>query len=94
MKNFIIALVVAIVSSTGAYAKNVYLEDKRMSSYNSCYLQASMTVGQMKNSGTKTFLVTDSPSDQLFLYKIVNKRGVTGFVACDGKQYKVWAIQK
>jgi len=93
MKKLIIALAVAIVSSTGAYAKNVMLEDKVMSSYNMCYLQASMTVGAMKNSGAKATLVLDSPADEGYIYKVVSKRGVVGFVTCAGKEFKVWAIQ-
>ena len=76
---------------TKASSTNVYIEDKVMKSHAQCVLQAGFTLDAMRNKGVNPIKIVDSASDQSLLYKI-SLKGKTGFVSCQGKEYKVWVM--
>jgi uncharacterized GH25 family protein len=91
MKKIIAASIIALAASA-AQAKNVYIEDEKVSSYSMCVLKAGFTISALRDKGATPIKVVDSTADQTFLYKI--KVGSnTGFVSCSGREYKVWIMQ-
>ena len=91
MKLPLIVTATLAILATAANAANTYLEDKTMTSFDVCVLQAGFTLSSMQAKGITTIKVVDSVADQTFLYKI-SLNGKTGFVACTGKNYKVWVM--
>jgi uncharacterized GH25 family protein len=92
MKKILLTIAATIAITTSAQAKDVVLEDKRMSSHDMCVLQAGYTISSLKDKGAKAVKVVDSAHEQMFVYKI-QVGANSGFVTCTGKQYKVWVMK-
>tara|TARA_R110000803_G_scaffold165727_3_gene229186 strand:- start:3 stop:278 length:276 start_codon:yes stop_codon:yes gene_type:complete len=91
MKKIIAVLIIALAATT-AQAKNVYIEDEKVSSHSMCVLKAGFAISSLRSKGAKTIKVVDSIADQTFLYKIKVGNN-TGFVSCSDREYKVWLIK-
>ena len=91
MKKIIVASIIAL-AATSAHAKNVYIENEKVSSYSMCVLKAGFTLSSLRDKGVNPIKIVDSTADQTFLYKIKVGSNV-GFVSCQGKEYKVWVMK-